>query len=307
MTELNFNLVPGMTEPAEQKMLYELARIIKLKDDDVIYEFGPFFGRSTYYLAKGLENNANKQKSNTIHTYDMFQCPIDNNLAPHIYKHARAASVTNLLEEVNGNLRFIKVFEHYLQEFISTGIVKCHTKSLEESYPEKGNIALIHIDSPKRYEDFKYILFRFFPLLRKGSIVIFQDYFYHWSGSLVSAVQLLSEMGILKLSFSAATSLVTEVLEQPDLKLLSELALKLNDKDMPVIIDRAINAISSIKIDRRDHFQPRLNLAKIQLLMASGNYSKASQEINILLNANKMNLSHHFHLSELIGQNFSNS
>lgn len=199
----------------------------------------------------------------------------------------------------------MQVFEHYLQEFISTGLVNFHAKSLSGSYPAKeGKIALMHIDSPKTYTFFKNILFRFFPLLKRGSIVIFQDYFYHWSGTLISAVQLLTEIAIFKPLFTAASSMVVEVLEQPDFKVVGELDLKMSNTYLPAIIDNALKSVSLIKVDRREHFQPRLNLAKIQLLMESEKHADASHELNRMMLGKQMNFSHLLNLSELMSRNF---
>lgn len=99
MTETIFNKVPGMTEPIEQEMLYELSKVIQLQENEVIYEFGPFMGRSTYYIALGLAENVSKNAQHQIHTYDAFQCPTNSNFAPHVYKHAKTASVSDLLKE----------------------------------------------------------------------------------------------------------------------------------------------------------------------------------------------------------------
>lgn len=305
MAELNFNMVPGKTEPIEQKMLYDLAKVTKLGDTELIYEFGPFFGRSTYYLARGISENESRKQANKLHTFDLFSCPLDHHFAPHIYKHAREASVVELLEKTEKVVKFKKVFEHYLKDFIENGLIKSHELSLRESFPEEQTIALMHIDCPKTYKELKNILFRFFPRLRRGSVVIFQDYFFHWSGTLISAVQLLVEMGFLKLSFSAASSMVCQVVEQPDLGSICEVDLKMYHDDLPPIIDRALNSVANIKMDRRDHFQPRLNLAKVQLLVDAGKDAKASKEINMLLKKQMINSSHIFNLSQMIERGFS--
>lgn len=305
MAELTLNAVPGKTEPVEQQMLYDIAKVINFKGDELVYEFGPFFGRSTFYLAKGLSENASHGQANKLHTFDFFSCPMDHHFAPHIFNHAREASVVDLLEKKDGDIRFQKVFEHYLKDFIEDGLVTAHALSLRESYPMERSIALMHIDCPKTYKEFKNVLFRFFPLLRKGSIVIFQDYFFHWSGTLVSAVQLLAEMGILKLSFSAASSMVCKVMKQPELESLCEMDLKMYHEDLPSIIDRALDSVSNIKVHRRDHFQPRLNLAKIQLLVDSGKNALASKEINSLLKDDKITIPHVLNLSQMIERDFS--
>lgn len=305
MAEIIFNKVPGMTEPVEQKMLYELSKVIKLKDNEIIYEFGPFLGRSTYYLAQGLSENTTKDNQHQIHTFDIFQCPTGTYFAPHVYKHIKAASVSDLLEEKNGILDFSKVFEHYLKDYISDGSVVPHKVTLNNSNPiSNKKVALMHIDSPKRYLDFKNILFRFFPLLRRESLVIFQDFFFHWSGTLISAIQILVEMGVIKMLFTSASSLVVIILDKPDPIKIKELDRRMNEDYLPGIIDRAIKNTAKIKVDRRDFFEPRLSLAKIQLLIEGGEFEKASDTFNTMLKNNKFNSVLLYNFSNMLSQNF---
>jgi hypothetical protein len=162
----------------------------------------------------------------------------------------------------------------------------------------------MHIDSPKKYQDFRYIFFRFFPLLRRGSIVIFQDFFYHWSGTLISAIQLLVEMGLIELSFTAASSLVVIVKDELNTSEIEEIDQRMAREDLPTIIDKAIESTNNIKVDRRDYFQPRLHLAKIQLLVENGESEKASIVFNNLLNNNKLNHALLFNFSEMLGRSF---
>lgn len=192
-----------------------------------------------------------------------------------------------------------------MNHYITDETVEMHKVSLKDSYPlPLKKIALMHIDSPKKYSDFKYILFRFFPLLRKGSVIIFQDFFYHWSGTLISAIQILFEMGIIKMSFTAACSLIVIVLDEPDAAKIEELDQRMACEDLPTIIDKAIEATNNIEVDRRDYFQPRLHLAKIQLLAERGEFEKASIVFNNLLKNNKFNSVLLYNFSEMLGQNF---
>ena len=46
--------IPGMIEPIEQSMLFELAQNVQLSSNDYIVEFGTFFGRNTYCLSSGF-------------------------------------------------------------------------------------------------------------------------------------------------------------------------------------------------------------------------------------------------------------
>ena len=306
MSEIKFNLVPGMTEPVEQKLLFELSKKVDLRDDEVIYEFGPFFGRSTYYLALGLKENKTNKK-HQIHTYDIFQCQADSFFASHVYKHAKAASVSHLLEVEDGVLDFSQIFENYLSEHIKDETVKTHKTTLVDSYPVPDKkIALMHIDSPKKYRDFRDILFRFFPLLRKESLIVFQDFFYHWSGTLIAVIQILVEMGLIRMLFTSASSLVVIVLDSPDESAISEIDKRMSEEYLPGLVDGAIQNTERINnVDRREHFEPRLHLAKIQLLMENGEFEKASEVFNHMLANKKVTLASLYNFSEMLGKNFT--
>ena len=52
------NIVPGMVEFIEQQALVSNAQSISLSPDDVIIEFGSFFGLSTKCLSHGLIQNS---------------------------------------------------------------------------------------------------------------------------------------------------------------------------------------------------------------------------------------------------------
>ena len=78
----------------------------------------------------------------------------------------------------------------------------------------------MHIDSPKFYDELEIIYERFFPLLNKKSIVIFQDYFFQWSATLIASVQFLIEENILSILNTAASSITTIVTKKVELKKL---------------------------------------------------------------------------------------
>ena len=56
---------------------------------------------------------------------------------------------------------FFPVFSHYLKDYIDASIVHPVRAELVESKPYSNSIILMHIDSPKFYDDFKVILFKF--------------------------------------------------------------------------------------------------------------------------------------------------
>lgn len=299
------NNVPGMTEPVELMVLNKLSQKINLKSDDIFVEFGPFFGRSTFSMLEGFIANTSRTTLNKVYAFDRFSCDINSMLTPHVYAHAQKAGIQNLLEQRDGKVIFEKIIRHYLHQYIEDEQLEICTQDLKDAQPPKGTIAFMHIDCPKKYLDFKTILYRFFPNIRPGSVIIFQDYFYHWSGSLIAVTQLLTESGIVKPSISAATSLVTEVIKRPTLEQLMEIDQAMSHEDIPEIIQRAIEMVGKLDVDRRDHFEPRLVLAKVQQLIVLKRNAEASSEIETYLTSGKpISASHIFNFSEMLKHSF---
>lgn len=268
--------IPGMVETVEQKMLYDCASNIELLAGECVVEFGTFFGRSTYCLAEGVVGNSRRTAHHQLHAYDNFHCDINGRFASYVTQFAASGGREHLLIEDARKINFRKIFEHYLDKHISTGLLVTHASELADAEPPEGDIALMHVDCPKVYAEFKHVLSRFFPRLRPGSIVIFQDYFYHWSATLIAAVQLLQEQGILCPLFSAASSLKTKVLQRPTLESILALDVKMQNTDIGQIIDRAIATVSGLPLDRQQQFLPRLLLAKVQHLWESGDFRGAT-------------------------------
>jgi Methyltransferase domain len=272
--------IPGMIEPVEQLTLEELARSTIFEAKEAVVEFGTFFGRSTACLSAGLRSNSSFKSGCIFNAYDSFECDVDGGFYPYVVSFAKKSGVDNLLTISNGKVNFLPVFEHYLSSYIESGLLSPEKFELTNSFHKGGVIRILHIDSPKYYKEFKIVLFRFFPHLREGSVVIFQDFFYHWSASVIAVCGLMMREGFLKPVKSAASSLICIVNRNFDANQISEIDLRMGrDSIIPELIDSAYLLSDKIELDRREIFQPRLNLAKIQWLFESGLHSGAAEEL----------------------------
>ncbi|MBX9872829.1 MAG: class I SAM-dependent methyltransferase [Burkholderiaceae bacterium] len=307
MTLADARQIPGMIEPVEQELLFNLARSIPLNSEDSIVEFGSFFGRSTYCLSLGLQENPTRNPTHKVRAFDSFSCAVNGAFAGHVTQFAKAGNVENLIKRQEDRLDFSEVFRHYLRNFSTRGLLDFYQWELSDSQPPAGNIALMHVDSPKFYDELKFIFYRFFPKLRAGSKIVFQDYFYHWSATLIAAVQVLKKDGWINYEYSAATSLVVTVNKPFQAADLLAIDLQMQDKAAVLgLIDSAISDTRSLRIDRPEVFIPRLTFAKIQYLWELGLHQEVTRVISDFFNTgNALNLQLVDDFIELMSYGFS--
>jgi hypothetical protein len=269
--------IPGMIEPIEQKALYELTKSLDLSRDCQIVEFGTFFGRSTNCIAQGLCDNQTA-KNTKIYAYDSFTCRKDGSFEPHVISNAIQGNVQELIERRSNTISFERVFRHYLKHFIDSDLVVPIATELQNSKPiNRSEIALMHIDSPKFYSELRFIISEFFPLLRSESIIIFQDFFYHWSGSLIAAIEYLRSEKLLTYQFSAASSLIVNVNGPITKDILIGLDSAMTEVSrIYELIEDAADACGPLKIDRSSIFIPRLKLAAFQVLWSANKTAQAT-------------------------------
>jgi len=275
--------IPGMIEPVEQRMLTELAASGLVAQSGAIVEFGSFLGRSTACLIKGARTWWTPQAGSVVVAYDSFGCADGPGFAPHVLAAAERGGVAHLVRRANGRVDFAPVFRHFVGEAEGEGMLRVHAAELRDSRHDGRPIALLHLDSPKYYEEFKVVLFRFFPALVPGAKVVFQDYFYHWSASLVAAIQLLLEGGYLRFESSAASSLLATVLRTPTADELLELDLAYGATPTATLLDRSLASVKGLALDRPAQFVPRLALAKLQHLWERGDTTAAQRALGSLV------------------------
>lgn len=161
--------IPGMIDPLEQKDLFLQASSVNLTTESIMVEFGTFLGRSTACIAEGLYQNPPRSSSNIVYAYDSFRCRDDGAFAPHVVKHLKRYNAIDLLDSSNGFFDFERAFRFFTQKYSDAQILETFKRELIESFPPQyKQIVLMHIDSPKFYDEFRLILLRFFPKLQPG-------------------------------------------------------------------------------------------------------------------------------------------
>lgn len=280
ITKFSGKDIPGMIEPIEQTTLEKLASNISFHPNDIVVEFGTFFGRSTACIAAGLSANPSFKHGGKFFAFDSFSCDLNGGFYPHVLNFASAHGVAHFLKYKDNKVNFFEIFYYFVNSYIEEGIIHPIEKEIVESMPPDGEISLMHIDSPKFYEEFKVILFRFFPHLRKGGLIVFQDFFYYWSASLIAACAYMVERGFISIIASSASSLICRVDRVFDFEGIQEMDLTMQkESEVGRLIDLASSLVDSIIIDRPEQFVPRLKLAKMQWLFEKGKHESAVNEI----------------------------
>ena len=187
-------------------------------------------------------------------------------------------NLLDLIKYEEEYLDFLNIFKHYMKKHINLNFVECMQFDLKNYFPKSNSdIKLIHIDSPKFFDEFVIICERFFPLLNQKSIIIFQDYFFHWSATLIGSVQFLIEKNFLSILHSSASSLTTIVSKNINIKIIEELKKNMENTEFVLeMIDKAILNTNNYKIDRPHDFVPRLLIARFQFLWSKKLYDKAT-------------------------------
>ena len=281
MKKRDLNSIPGMIELGEQALLVKHGSDIQLNDEDVIIEYGCFFGRSTNCIIEGLKLNKTYIKSNKFILYDSFQCKKDNLFSSELNISAKKYNVDHLIiEKEGGVIDFRKIFEHFtLPTEITLEINQCN---LDEIKRINKPIALMHIDAPKYYEEFKYILDNHFIDLKLGSIIVFQDFFYHWSATLVACIEVMFQNGFLAFNLSKASSLSVTVIKTFHMSDINLIDVSMKSANIIYLIRDTIQRVNSDKllIDRPNDFIPRLMLCIVQYLYENKNEAEAMRHLN---------------------------
>lgn len=268
--------IPGMIEPLERELLYRTAQSLDFVPGDAVVEFGAFFGKSANCIAQGLARNKTFTDDCDFYSYDSFECDEDGGFAKCVFAlGGRLAS--ELVSRTGKRIDFSPVFQRHLADYLEKGLVTPVKAELQNSFPKSQRIIMMHIDSPKFYQEFKVILFRFLPLTKVGAPILFQDFFYHWSASLIAVVSLMLERGDIELVESAASTLSCRTRREISLADACEIDLAMRDQEIPRLIDSAIQRVRSINLDRAENFLPRLTLAKLQWLIERGRYREAAK------------------------------
>lgn len=269
--------IPGMIEPVEQALLTELAATTHLRPGEVVCEFGAYFGRSTRCLAQGLLSNRSLgiRDYPVLRTYDVFKCDEGGMLGGYVIQSAQRGGVAPLLDRRGATIDFTAVFDHYMAG-LPAGLMARHKTDLGAAQHTGHVIALMHVDAPKWYGEYRQVLKEFGPSLRVGSHVVFQDFFYQWSSTIVVAIHLLVEAGYFEPRESAASSLLVQVVKPLTAAVLEEAHERYQACDPFAVVQRVLKFYEGFDgLDRPATFVPRVALAAAQLAFESGDFQQS--------------------------------
>ena len=260
---INIEKIPGLIEPVEQNMLINLASNADLSKG-VIVEFGTYFGKSTACLINGiLKNSSAISKKIHLYSYDAFEASIGDDLYKLVLYHAKISKLENALSIDNSKINFRNIYNYFLGSY-EEKIIKTTEIQIKNLKKFNHNIQLIFIDCPKTFKNFIYILDNFFPLLNVNSTLMFQDYFFHWSSSLIAFVQLLLNDKKIEIKATAASSLVVKLVDKIDPVYIKKIKDLIRKNDLNLLIQQSRNNFSLNNMDRYYQFYPRLILAHLE-------------------------------------------
>ena len=302
------NLIPGMIEPIEQRLLHQLAEKIHLEGNEIVLEFGAFFGRSTVCLGDGLLNNPSFKtncSNPVLKVVDSFSCHTEGSFRPHVEQFAKGSGLEHLLEYRGNTISFRKIFDSHTH-FFPDGLLDTHETELQ-AYNYSGEpIKLMHVDLPKFWEEYLIIIDRCFPSLVEGAHIVFQDFFYHWSATLATPIFHWIETGILEPVQTAASSLLVRLKQKIDRNDIDNLKSDLKNLDDQATLNRCRSFFHQFGGDRDFYFVNRLLLAQIQKSFEDEDFAVCRGGFEILLKGKMLEEPGLYQdLLDLIGQGFS--
>jgi hypothetical protein len=297
-----------MIESVEEDLLLDVCRSLQMDDDDIVCEFGCYLGRSTHAIALGLAErpSAKDRRRALLHAFDLFECDQQGILARYLLSDIERAGVAHLLRRESGRLDFRSVFQHFMAD-LPAGLVQVHQTPLSLARHPGGRIAMMHVDAPKWYAEYRQLLVEFGPHLKRGALVVFQDFFYHWAAELIAAVERGIELAYFEPLETAASSLLVRVSQPVSAQMLASLDTSLESGGVDQLVRSALKRFARFEVDRPQQFLPRLYLAGLQHAMQSGDFTGASMWLKKLANAfsGALPLSVVADLAELVGNGFS--
>lgn len=313
---LHAHSIPGMIEPIEAEILYELSQSVDIGKEECVVELGAFFGKSTAYIAEGIKQStgfkAHKLDQPPLVTYDLFSTSTlpGAGFPDFVTSFARRGGVDEKLSQNNNRLYFKAVCEHYLSQYIDEGVAKLVEAPLSRSYHHDARrISMMHIDSPKHYEELRFAMYRFFPSLTVNAHILFQDFFYHWSSGIIAAIELLIKKEYLEPIKTAASTLACRAKRPLTLEAISEVDMILSNKnERPSLIRSAVSRFQEFRMDRKDYFLPRLVAALLQCYHETGdhvNCAAATSDYLMLLRSSQNYETLLSDYRDLVSNNFS--
>ena len=190
LADLSLN-VPGMITAESGKFLFAMCYMQSIKGD--VVEIGSWQGRSTTFLARAVEES----KNGKFYSIDHFE---GNKGKESFYKVN--GSLIHLKDNFLSNIKKFK-----LQETVNL-LDMVNTKAAEQL--DGKIIRFLFIDGDHTKNGVEKDIELFFPLLTKGSIVVFDDYFEGFPG-LIEAVDTMFQNYNFTRIFSYKNTLVVKI------------------------------------------------------------------------------------------------
>lgn len=201
---------------SEVMELNRASRSIAKYPNDLIVEFGCFFGLSTLALIRGLAEIQGREIADTavsrLHVYDSFRCKPAGTFSEYVTSAAQKGESLHLLESIGDWVRFRQNFDEW-SEVIQPNPLHVHEGELASLVACPGTVSLLHLDLPKFWIELAPILLAYGTQLRPGGVIPFQDFYYVWSGTLMLSVLKLIEFGKLTPTRSVHTTLICRINE----------------------------------------------------------------------------------------------
>ena len=186
------SIVPGMIDLRSGQNLYMLCYMQQLTGD--VVEIGSWQGRSTIFLGNAVKDSSN----GTMYAIDHFR----GNLGKEDF-YKVDGSLDDLAEKFLANVSAADLNDH----------VQLLDMSAEDAASRlaKTRIRFLFIDGDHTYEGVKRDIELFFPLLQKGAIVVFDDYFDGFPGLLKAVEESVIENKLYSKIFYYQHTLVIEI------------------------------------------------------------------------------------------------
>lgn len=184
--------IPGMISPQSGQLLYTMCYMQQLEGD--VVEIGSWQGRSTSFLARAVENS----KNGKFYAIDHFR--------GNVGKEAFYVVGEKDLSDLKGNF-FSNMERIGLRESIC--LLEMTNEAAEQRI-EDASIRFLFVDGDHTKSGVEKDIKLFFPKLKKGAIVVFDDFSPAFPGLIKAITELLAEQDISRI-MSYRNTLVIEI------------------------------------------------------------------------------------------------
>lgn len=206
MQTKKFLSIPGMVGYEERMNLFR--KVAGSRIEGQLVEFGALLGASTASILAGLSSNHSISHEQLLHVIDCFRTPSDSDFADSVIKLSNLKSNGRLLKMDGSWLDFQDVFTDNMRECGYSSRMRVHPHLLEDFYWNHGSIGFLHLDLPKDWDQLCKVVQKIFHEISPGSLILFQDFVYHWSAELVGFVGILLEQDYCEAMDVVDTTLV---------------------------------------------------------------------------------------------------